>query len=75
MDEILRLAPIAPVGELVWVAGGEVDECSVSLGFFGDDLDPDAITTILGICPTKSYRKGDIFRGKTFDRLQTSGNW
>jgi Domain of unknown function (DUF4279) len=75
MDEKLRLPPKEPVGELVWIAGGEIDECSVSLRFFGDDLDPDAITTILGICPTRSYRKGDIFRGKTFDRIQTIGSW
>jgi Domain of unknown function (DUF4279) len=75
MDETLRLPPSAPVGELVWVAGGEVDETSVSLSFFGDDLDPNVITKMLGICPTKSYRKGDIFRGKTFDRIQTIGSW
>lgn len=74
MDETLRLPP-QPVGELVWVAGGEVDECSVSLQFFGDDLDPDAITKILSIHPTKSCRKGDIFRGKVYDRIEQTGKW
>jgi Domain of unknown function (DUF4279) len=75
MDDKLRLPPQEPVGELVWVVGGEVDESSVSLRFFGDDLDPDVITIMLGISPTKSYRKGDVFRGKTFDRIQTIGSW
>jgi Domain of unknown function (DUF4279) len=75
MDEILRLPPKNPVGDLAWVAGGEVDESSVSLRFFGNDLEPDTITTILGVCPTKSYRKGDVFRGKKYDYIQKIGSW
>lgn len=75
IDKPLRLPPTKPVGELVWVAGGGVDECSVSLRFFGDDLNPDFITKNLDISPTISYRKGDIFRGKTYDRIQTTGSW
>ena len=75
MDKQLRLSPTEPVGELAWVAGGSIDECSVSLRFFGDDLDPDFITKNLGIYPTVSYRKGDIFRGKTYDRIQNTGSW
>jgi Domain of unknown function (DUF4279) len=74
MDDLLRIST-NPVGELTWVAGGEVDECSVSLRFFGDDLDPDVMTTIMGVCPTISYRKGDIFRGKTYDKIQKTGSW
>ena len=75
MDESLRLPPKKPVGELIWVAGGEVDECSVSLRFFGDNLDPDIITKTLDIAPTISYRKGDILRGKTYDKIQSTGSW
>ena len=76
MDENLRLPPEEPVGEVVWVAaGGEVDECSVSLRFFGEDLDPNVITSILGIHPTKSCRKGDIFHGKVYDRIEKIGKW
>jgi Domain of unknown function (DUF4279) len=75
LDPPLRLPPKAPVGELVWVAGGSVDECSVTLRFFGEDLDPDEVTRVLGILPTVSYRKGDIFRGKTYDRIYTTGSW
>ena len=59
----MRIQP-NPIGELTWIAGGEIDECSVSLRFFGNDLDPNLMTTIMGIDPTISYRKGDIFHGK-----------
>jgi Domain of unknown function (DUF4279) len=74
MDDILRI-PTKPVGEFTWIAGGEVDEYSVSLRFFGDDLDPDIMTAIMGVCPTISYRKGDIFRRKTHDKIQKTGSW
>jgi Domain of unknown function (DUF4279) len=74
MDDTLRIST-KPVGELTWIAGGEVDECSVSLRFFGDDLDPDIMTIIMGVRPTISYRKGDIFRGKTYDKIQKTGSW
>ena len=74
MDDILRI-PTKPVGELTWIAGGEVDESSVSLRFFGDDLDPDIMTTIMAVCPTISHRKGDIFRGETYDKIQKTGSW
>jgi len=59
----------------MWVAGGLVDACAVSLRFFGNDLDPDELTQALGIEPTKSYRKGDIFRGKKYDYVRKTGSW
>ncbi|WP_279432969.1 hypothetical protein [Nostoc sp. 106C] len=31
----LRLLPAKPVEELAWIAGGEVDECSVSFSYLG----------------------------------------
>ena len=39
--------------------GGEVDECSLILRFFGDDLDPEMITALLGVSATGSQRKGE----------------
>jgi hypothetical protein len=30
------------------------------LRFFGDDLDPDHISNVLGVAPTNAYRKGDV---------------
>jgi hypothetical protein len=70
-----RLPPERPVGELVWVAGGSVDACAVALRFFGDDLEPDEITKLLGVPASKSYRKGDILRGEKYDIIQKTGSW
>jgi hypothetical protein len=45
-------------------AGGEVDECAVTLRFFGEDIDPNAITAALGIAPTQAARRGKQYRGR-----------
>ena len=39
--------------------GGPIDDASVSLCLYGDDLDPDALTRLLGLAPTHSPRKGE----------------
>ena len=57
------------------IFGGPVDEVSISLRVFGDDLDPSEITTLLRVQPTSSCRKGDIFRGKRYDRIEETGRW
>lgn len=75
MDEQLKLPPDKPVGELILLAGGEVDESCYSLRFFGDDLNPDFITQVLGIQPTRSCRKSDIRRGKVYDIIEKTGSW
>jgi hypothetical protein len=74
-DPPLRLPPTKPERKLVWVAGGSMDKCSVSLRFFGEDLDPDELTQILGVEPSSAYRKGDIFRGKKHDKIYKTGSW
>jgi hypothetical protein len=51
-----------PPNEFYSGAGGEVDECSLLLRFFGDDLDPETITALLGVDPTDACRKGDPVR-------------
>ncbi|HEX2915027.1 MAG TPA: DUF4279 domain-containing protein [Chloroflexia bacterium] len=48
-----------PEGELIYLAGGEIDENRVSVGFWGDYLDPDVISELLGVEPTIAYAKGD----------------
>lgn len=75
MEQPLRLPPQFPQGELVWVAGGEIDEVCISLRFFGDDLDPYQLTQLLGSESTGSYRKGDVLRGKKYDRVMPTGSW
>jgi hypothetical protein len=56
-------------------AGGAVDSCSVGLRVFGDDLDPGAVSSALGAEPTSACRKGDIHRGKVYDRVEKQGKW
>lgn len=48
-----------------------------SLRFFGDDLDPDELTRLLGCQPTKSERKGEEIVGKVTGSKRTarSGGW
>ena len=49
----------------VAVVGGTIDETSVSLCLYGDDLDPDEISRILGVCPTHAHRKGEERRSRS----------
>jgi hypothetical protein len=74
MAKFVRIPPPAMKGTIL-VAGGEVDEYHLSLRFFGDDLNPDVVTSKLGGAPTSSCRKGDLFRGKTGERIERSGKW
>ena len=39
---------------------GTVGQSALSLRFFGDDLDPQEVSDLLGAQPTSSYRKGDV---------------
>ena len=45
--------------EIVAVVGGLVDESRVTLGIYGDDLDPEEISGTLGCVPTSAHRRGD----------------
>jgi hypothetical protein len=74
MTRFIRSPPTGPEN-VVWVAGGEVDEYHICLRLFGDDLDPDAISATLGATPTSACRKGDIFRGKVSERVERTGRW
>lgn len=57
------------------VAGGEVDESSVCLRFFGDDLNPDEITKKLGAAASTASRKGEVTQGKRGSRIEPRGKW
>ena len=50
---------------------------TASLRFFGDDLDPDELTKLLGCPPTKSESKGEEIVGKVTGqkRIARSGGW
>jgi hypothetical protein len=72
----LRLPPDRPTDDQVLLhAGGDVDRCSICLRVFGEDLDPDTVSEMLGAVPTSACRKGDVHRGKQFDRIEKQGKW
>jgi hypothetical protein len=39
--------------------GGPVDETGACVAVYGEDLDPDAVSALLGCSPTSSHRRGD----------------
>ena len=58
MDDITPIRKPEIIGE----AGGLVDESRLTLGFHGEDLDPDEISRLLGCAPTSSHRRGEARR-------------
>jgi hypothetical protein len=74
MSEPTRpLPPTAPAGPLTWI-GGKLLKVSLSLRFFGLDLNPELVTRLLRCSPTKAYRRGDELPGRTH-RLAERGSW
>lgn len=56
----------------------DIDRSIVTLRLFGDDLDPEAVSMLLGARPTQSCRKGDeVGRDRTngTPRLACTGSW
>lgn len=45
--------------QVIAEVGGPIDEVNVTLAFYGEGLEPDEITRILGVEPTRSHRRGD----------------
>jgi hypothetical protein len=74
MGKFIRQPPNSPEG-VTWIAGGEVDEYHISLGFSGDDLDPDDISSRLGGIPTLKCAKGDVTLTNGVSRVERTGRW
>ena len=57
--------------------GGLVDRVTVSLRVFGDDLDPDEVSRLLGCQPTKCHVKGEVIVGQNagLRREARTGSW
>jgi hypothetical protein len=46
-----------------WITiGGPIQSAKASLSIYGEDLDPDEITRIVGLAPTHSHRRGQPVR-------------
>src|SRR5262245_55266703 len=58
--------------------GGTMSWFSITLSITAPDLDPDAVTTILHVEPTRTQRRGiPVYRsdGKTLLRIPDFGRW
>lgn len=54
----------------------ELHNTVACLRFFGDDLDPDEITRLLGASPTVGVRKGGIWHTESgAEKIARSGSW
>jgi hypothetical protein len=74
MTKFVRKPPQG-LEDAVLVAGGEVDEYRISLGFYGDDLNPSELSTLLGRSATSSCLKGDIVHKDGRTRTERTGRW
>jgi len=59
--------------EIIAEVGGIVDESSVTLCVYGEDLNPDAVTKLLRVTPTSSFRRGH--KNKPNSRPMPHGAW
>ena len=57
--------------------GGPIERVKVTLRVFGDDLDPDEISGVLGCEPTRKARKGDVVGAdyNAHQRVSPFGSW
>jgi hypothetical protein len=53
--------------------GGPFVRCFFILEIYGDELDPDEVSSTLGVQPTKCYRKGDKTPNGT--QYRRTGGW
>jgi len=60
-DDVIPIRKPEVIGE----AGGLPDKCSFTLGVYGEDLDPDEISSLLGCAPTRAHRRGDLRKSGT----------
>ncbi len=61
--------------EVLLTIGGEIDETSITLRFFGDELEPSEITEKLECQPTNAYKNGEIIPSKFKPRVARKGTW
>lgn len=74
MPKFVRQPPAA-LEDAIFVAGGEVDEYHICLGYYGDELNPDELSAVLGKKPTSSSLKGDIVHKNDRTRIERTGKW
>ncbi len=54
----------------------QLNETVATLRFFGDKLDPDELTRLLGSAPTKGAKKGGVWHTRNgTEKIAKSGFW
>jgi hypothetical protein len=56
MSKFVRQPP-AVFEDAILIAGGEVDEYHICLGYYGDELNPDELSALLGRKPPDGHPK------------------
>jgi hypothetical protein len=74
MPKFVRQPP-AVFEDAIGVAGGEVDEYHICLGYYGDELNPDELSDLLGRKPNSSSLKGDLVNKNERTRIEKTGKW
>ncbi|MGH8138704.1 MAG: hypothetical protein ACREVV_10990 [Steroidobacteraceae bacterium] len=72
MRKFVRQPPTS-LEDAILVAGGEVDEYHICLRYYGDELNPDELSAVLGRKPTSSSLKGDIVLKNDRTRIEKTG--
>lgn len=54
---------------------GPLDNVTISLRVFGDNLVPQEITNKLSCTPTMEHKKGDALNSKSSNRIARTGAW
>jgi hypothetical protein len=52
-----------------------LDRATLAVRFFGDSLDPDELTHVLGATPSLAYRKGDRCTSAAGELVRQTGAW
>lgn len=55
--------------------GGPVDRFRITLRIYGEELDPDQISVLLGCAPTEAARKGLPVSSREGSRIANRGRW
>ena len=71
---ITRKPPTGAPEGTVWF-GGPVDRFRITLRIYGEELDPDRISALLGCTPTRAERKGIPISTRGGARIPKKGRW
>jgi hypothetical protein len=69
------MAELPPGERIALTAGGEIDRVRVCLRVSSDQLEPEAVSLVLGVSPTFAARRGDRRSTRGGESVQRTGVW